>query len=892
MDKQQFKHLQENFQNYKNHRPSSNRPDFKKIALWILLGIGALIGFSILFLATAIALLSFNLPDVKDLDKLSVPESTTIYDREGNVLYVKFGEENREYKKLAQMSPNIVHATLAIEDDQFYNHPGFDTMGLIRAGINDITGGNQQGGSTITQQYIKLTFLSSEKSITRKLKELILAVRLEEAFDKDTILEKYLNKIPYGNNAFGVEKAAQTYFNKSSHDLSIAESAILAGIPQAPSYYNPYGTHKFTTLSSDANLDTLSNRNIQTEANLLPSEIQRGLLGQNVKIGNNEIYLQGRADLVLKRLEDTKYISEEERQQAQNDFSKIVFNKYKQSIKAPHFVFYVIDQLEQKYGKDLVEQGGLKVTTTIDPKMQAAAEKAISDRSDNFEKKYNVKNSALVSMNPKTGEIYAMVGSRNYFDTEIDGQTNVTTSFRQPGSSFKPFVYAEAFLKRYAPSTVVFDVPTPIGTDTPKNFDGKFLGPISIREALAQSRNIPAIKAYFLAGEQKEILPLAKSMGVEFRDETAEYGYPFAIGAAETTLLGMTNGYGTFADAGVYNPPVSILRVENAKGEVLEQHDTTVPGQTVLDPQVAYLITSILTDTQYRLGPLITLNGRTNAAKTGTSNRKVDGKYYPNDLLTLGYTPSLVTGVWSGNNDSRKDGELSNSADGYNISGPIFKAYMDEALKNTPVEEFPIPDGIKQETVSKYNGKLASPLTPVDQQVTDFFASFSVPTEVDDSNQQVVNFSAAESLAAVYCSAGQKQGQTIINYHDIDPTRVAWEQAAQTWLSENLPDFNQSSFIGCTPATNAPVVKILTPSNDQTVAGGTYVDVSISSSNPIREAHYYLDDKLVNVVSEAPYYGRMRFPRNGTQTTFKITVRVYDQDAQIGQDQITINLPH
>ncbi len=882
-----FKDLAGNFRHSRYTGP--NKPNLKKILKWIGLGFLIFIGVSIVLFATAIALLSINLPNVHNLDKLAVPQSTTIYDREGNVLYVKFGAENRKYIKLSQMSPNIIHATLAIEDAQFYSHPGFDLVGLVRAGLNDISGGPQQGGSTITQQYIKLTFLSSKKSIIRKIKELILAIRLEQVFSKNTILEKYLNKIPYGNNAYGIEKAAQTYFNKSAKDLTIAESAILASIPQNPSYYNPYGIHKYSKLAATANIKKIALRNVQIEANLRTSEIQRGLLGQIIKIGNNNVYIQGRADLVLKRMQETHYITQKEFNKVKSEFTKITFTKYRQSIKAPHFVMDIITQLENKYGTDIVEQGGLKVYTTIDPKMQSIAEKAISDRADNYEKKYNVKNEALVAMNPKNGEILAMVGSRDFFNNSRDGQLNITTSFRQPGSSFKPIVYAETFLKRYTPASVIFDVPTAFGTDTPKDYDGKFLGPISIRQALAQSRNIPAIKAYFLAGEQKPIIALAKAMGVVFKDETIDYGYPLALGSAETTLLSMTDAYATFADQGIQHNPVYILKVENSQGKILEQYQENNPGKSVLDPQIAYLITSILSDTQYRLGPNLTLNGRPNAAKTGTSDRKINNIYYPNDLLTFNYTPSLVVGVWAGNNNATRDGELSKAAEGYNVAGPIAKNFMDQSLKDTPVESFPIPDGIKQETVSKYNGKLASPLTPPNQQVSEFFASFSVPTEVDNSYQQIPNFYAAENLTKVICTANQKQTKNTVVYHSIDPARIGWENSAQNWLNENLPGYDQQSLISCSTASNPPIIKILSPNSNQTV-NGTYIPVTINSSEPLKEAHYYLNNKLQNKVIDTPLTGTLRIPRGSTIKTYQITVRGYNKDGEIGQNQITINV--
>ena len=895
LDKQTIRTMMHRMRQFRHQHFTTEHghTDWKKISILSALGIGTAIIAGGLLLATAIAILSIGLPDVRDLDKLSVAQSTTIYDREGNVLYVKFGEENREYKKLSQISPNLVNATISIEDDKFYQHPGFDMLGFLRAAFSNITSGSSQGGSTITQQYIKLAFLSSEKSYTRKLKELILAVRIEEAFDKDTILEKYLNKIPYGNNAFGVEKAAQIYFNKTAQDLTLAESAVLASIPQLPSYYNPYGPNLYSHLSKNTNTEDLARRNIQNEASLRDNEIKRGLIGSQVEIGGeNKVYIQGRSDLVLRRMVETGHISEDQKNKALKEIHEIQFTKSNQEMKAAHFVLeYILPDLEKKYGKELVEQGGLKVYTTLDPKLQDIAEKAIKDRAEGYQKKYNVKNAALVSMNPQNGQILAMVGSRNYFDKEIDGKNNVVTSYRQAGSTFKPIVYAAAFANRYSPASVVFDVPTPFGSDTPKNFDGKFQGPITLRKALGQSRNIPAIKAYFLAGEQEKILPFAKKIGVEFMNETTEYGYPMVLGGADTTLLSMTNAFGTFANGGLHYKPTAILRIENAQKEILEEWKEE-KGEEALDPQIAYLINSILSDRSVNVGPNLNINGQINAAKTGTSNRKNGNQYLPHDLLTLGYTTQIVTGVWAGNNNDKKDGPLNFSADGYNVAAPIFKEFMEKALKDSPSEDFPIPEGIKQETVSKYNGKLISTLTPTEAQITDFFASFAIPTEIDDSYAGYPDFSTNELLNTATCSSGQAQKRYRVVLQDIDPSREIWNNAAQAWLQANTSD--NADFGGKVQCENispdlTPTVSITNLTEGQSIdSGNQTIQISTTPSN-ISQALYYLDGNLQYKQDQPPFSGNIRIPKTSTQTSHKLDVIVYDKDANIGSTSISFS---
>jgi len=860
--------------------------------------LGGLFIIGVFALTVLIVIVSIGLPDVHDLDKLYVSQSTTIYDREGNVLYVKHGGENRQYVPYEQISPNIVNATVAIEDDQFWTHSGFDPVGIIRAGVNDVVHfGPQQGGSTITQQYIKNAFLSSEKSYLRKLKELILSVQLEQAYDKKKIMELYLNKIPYGNNAYGVEKAANIYFNKKAKDLNLAESSILASLPKGPSYYNPYGAHLYSSITKEFTPEELTWRNIHGEADLNDNEFVRGLIGKNIELDkDHKIYVQGRTDLVLKAMEKNGYILEDEKKEALANLQTIKFNEYHEQIKHPHFVFYILDQLEEKYGKELVESGGLKVTTTLDPNLQDSAEQIVSDVSKTNEEKYNVRNASLVSIDPKTGQILAMVGSRDYFDKDIDGAVNVAEQYRQPGSSFKPLVYAQAFYNRYAPGTVIFDTETKFGSSAfPKDFDGKFRGPLSIREALGQSRNIPAIKAYYLAGEQKPIIDLAQRMGVEFLDPNADYQWPLALGGADVKLTSMVSAFGVFANTGVRHPEVSILKVENSQGEVLEEWKDS-PGEEVLDPQIAYLINSILSDKDVRLGENLTLPGTTNAAKTGTSNRKTkSGKYLPHDLLALGYTPSLVTGVWTGNN-SDDEGDISVYADGYNVAAPIWKKFMTAALKDKPAETFPVPEGIKQVTISKINGKLPGPNTPEDQQKVEVFASFSVPTEVDDSEVPAEIDTRNNKLANQYCPPDFVKNVMFVNVHDVAPY-PEWEKGALEWMQANWQEKMQQQgteqgniIYGAPPETESelcnenvfnskPTISILSPNNDDHISSGSNfpVEVKVNAENGIKKVEFYLDNNYQYFSDSLPYTGQMRLPKGeGSGAHHIVTARAID----------------
>jgi membrane peptidoglycan carboxypeptidase len=848
----------------------------KKILILIFAAFVTLFLAGVVIFTILIAILSIGLPDVRDIDKLSVAQSTTIYDRDGNVLYVKHGDENRKYVPYEQISKHLVDATVTIEDDQFWTHSGFDIPGLVKAGLHEVFGvGAQRGGSTITQQYVKNAFLTNERSYTRKIKELILAVRLEQAYDKQTIIELYLNKIPYGNNAYGAQKAAEIYFDKDAKDLDIAESALLAGLPQAPSYYNPYGSNKYSELIVP--IELLETKNL-TDSSYLTKDVdyKMGLIGKGYQYANGKgIYIPGRADLILRKMFDDGYITKEEKDEAWSKLQNLEMEKHVDKIEAPHFVFYIIEQLEEKYGKEVVEQGGLQVYTTIDPDLQKIAETAIEEGAAN-NARFNATNAALVSIDPNNGQILAMVGSKDYYDEEIDGNVNIATSYRQPGSSFKPYVYAQAFYNRYSPGNIVYDVRTPFGGgDPPDNYDGAFHGPMTIRRALAQSRNIPAIKMYYLGGEQEPILNLAEKMGINFLTKDRDYGWPLALGTAEVTLLDHTSAYATFANGGKRVPPVSILKITNAQGEVLEEWDADKQEyEEVLDPQIAYLITSILSDLSVRLGPSITVPGQVNAAKTGTSNKVVNGINIPSNLWTMGYTTRLVTGVWAGNSDDRKSGNLSATSNGYEAAAPIFKNFMTQAVevKGYSREEFPRPPGIQNVTVSASNGQLPGSNTPDGGVRSEIYASFGIPTEVDRSYTEVEVDKRNGLLANEWCPKEEVEKRSYQVHHSIDPTNEVWEAAVQAWAM-GMASKEEGVNIGVPPTEYSPLctkenlnakrsIKIQDPANYSKVeAGNLNVSVKTQSDFEIESVTYYLDGSLQNTSRSAPYSGSLRISR-------------------------------
>lgn len=625
--------------------------NFKKLnkeAKWKLFALitAYFLGFVILFIAGVFLYFSKDLPGPGKISNRVVAESTKIYDRSGqNVLYNVHGEEKRTVIPFSEIPDNLKYATISLEDQDFYSHYGIKLTSIFRAFIKDILHREMaQGGSTITQQFIKNSILSTEKTFTRKIKEVILSLELETKFSKDEILEMYLNEIPYGSNSYGIEAAAQTYFGKHAKELTLDEAALLASLPKAPTYYSPYGSHP-----------------------------------EALKI---------RQEYALKQMSNLGYITKEQEEEYKNVDVMKKIRPNKEKISAPHFVMYIKEYLEKKYGQQVVEQGGLRVYTTLDWDKQQIAEKVVKEGAEKNKNNWNAENAALVAIDPKTGQILAMVGSKDYFDQTIDGQVNVTIRNRQPGSSFKPYVYLTAFKKGYTPETMMFDVKTNFGSQSnnkdyePQNYDGKFRGPISMKEALSQSLNIPAVKTLYLAGVKDSIF-LAKSLGIQGLNDPDRLGLSLVLGGGEVRLLDHVGAFGTLANGGVKNEKTAIIRIENSKGEVLEEFEKK-EGERVIEEKYVAMLDHILSTNDYRApvfgenSPL-RFDNRPVAAKTGTTNEFRDG-------WIIGYTPSLSVGVWAGNNNNSP---MRVGADGVNVAAPIWRNFLDQVLKNYSIEQFP-----------------------------------------------------------------------------------------------------------------------------------------------------------------------------------------------------------
>ncbi|MCX6785248.1 MAG: PBP1A family penicillin-binding protein [Candidatus Komeilibacteria bacterium] len=632
-----------------------------------------------LTLLGALAWASRDLPDPNKLTERAIAQSTKIYDRTGeHLLYEIHGDQKRTIIPLTDIPSYAVQATLTLEDQHFYEHGGFSLWSMFRGVILQTLKGQQaQGGSTLTQQLVKNAILTNERTITRKLKELILAYRIEKKYTKDQILQMYFNEIPYGGSAYGIEAAAQTYFGKDAQNLTLAEAALLAALPKSPSYLSPYGSH------------------------------------------TDELF--GRQQYALKEMVKLGYITADQATATINE--KLVFKSKIDNITAPHFVFFVKELLAEKYSDQLVEQGGWKIISTLDYDMQKKAEAIVKEQADKNAANFNAGNAALVSIDVKTGQILAMVGSKDFFDDSINGQVNVATSPRQPGSSFKPIVYATAFKRGYVPETVLYDLVTNFPTEvektyTPHNYDSKEHGLVSLRQALAGSLNIPAVKMIYLTGISN-VLDLADAFGYTTLSDRSRFGLSLVLGGGEVKLLEHTNAFGNFAREGKKINYVAVLRLEDNQGKILEEFKEPRPEQ-VLDPNISNMVTDILSDNNARsfiFGEknYLTLSGRPAAVKTGTTNN-----YH--DAWTIGYTPGLVTGVWVGNsnNDAMKKG-----ADGSQVAAPIWNKFMSSVLASTPAESFnkpsyQIPDkpmlggdsnGLKVK-INISNGLLATDATP------------------------------------------------------------------------------------------------------------------------------------------------------------------------------------
>ena len=596
----------------------------------------------------------YGLPSPKTLTDYPSKLTTQILDRNGKLLYKIYKDENRTLVTLDSLPPHVKNAFLAAEDKDFYHHKGFSISGTFRALYKNITDNKTEGGSTITQQLVKNTLLNNEKTLTRKIKELILSVEVEYTYNKDKIFEMYLNQVGFGGPAYGIQEASRQYFNIDAKNLDLSQAAFLAGLPQAPNKYSPF---------SD-----------QPE---LAKQRQKFVLNQMLKLNmiNNADY--------------QKAISQ-----------KLIFNSAKIEINAPHFVMYIKDLLTKELGENVVNQGGLIVTTTLDLGLQEKVQQIVTSEIGSL-KNYQVTNGAALVTNPKTGEILVMVGSKDYFNLNEDGQVNLTLALRQPGSSIKPLNYALAFENGYGPGNVIEDKPISFNLPgqepwVPKNYDGKFHGFVTLRQALGSSYNIPSVILLSKNGIQN-LVQLAQKMGITSWDDPSRFGLSIALGSLEIRMVDLATAYSTFANSGVTTPLNSIIKIERANGEkfylstcpqkteavvenvsALAKGNNCSPHQSI-SPSTAYLISDILSDNSARApafgaNSIINIKKTKVAVKTGTSNDLRDN-------WTFGYTHDYLVSTWVGNNDNTP---MSRIASGITGASPIWAKIFNTILESTP----------------------------------------------------------------------------------------------------------------------------------------------------------------------------------------------------------------
>ncbi|MCX7956077.1 MAG: PBP1A family penicillin-binding protein [Patescibacteria group bacterium] len=753
----------------------------QKFIFYLIIGLSVVFIFGFIISFLIFAWYAKDLPSPSKLSSVS-GYSTVFLDRNEKVLYDMYKDKNRIPVSFSDLPDYLKKATIAIEDKNFYKHKGISQFGILRAFINIVLGKGLQGGSTITQQLIKNVLLTSRRTISRKVQEIILAYEVERRYSKDEILLMYLNEAPYGGTFWGVGSASKGYFGKDVKDLNLLESAILAGLPQSPSAYSPY-------------------------------------------IGKNDAW-RGRTKDVLRRMREDGYITREQESKTLKDLEKYRFSSPKLTISAPHFVFYAKEIIEKEYGEKLVDQG-IKVKTTLDLSIQQTAEKIVKEEIKNL-KNYNVTNASIIVLDSKTGEILAMVGSYDFNDEKY-GKFNASLGLRQPGSTVKPITYALAFEKGYTPASVLMDVKTEFTTGLnsekpyiPVNYDGKFRGPMQIRFALGNSANIPAVKMLAIVG-LKEFMQKAYDMGLSHFAPTEEnlkrFGLSLTLGGGETTLLDLTSSFTVFADQGQKKDVSSILEITDFKGKKIFKQVKTKKKQ-VISPEVAFLISHILSDNNARIdvfGPNSYLNipGKTVAVKTGTTDDKRDN-------WAVGYTKSITVGVWVGNNDNSKmDPRIASGATG---ASPIFYKLMRELLKKYEDGIMPKPDKVKAVTIDAFLGGLPKDGYPTR---SEYFIEGTEPKDISPFYKKIkISKSNGKLANDVEIKNGNFEEKEYIVITENDPVssdgKNRWQEAIDAWAREQKDEkYNPPKELSDASSEDI-VVSIKNPMGKTTVSSNNF----------------------------------------------------------------------
>jgi penicillin-binding protein 1C len=818
------------------------------------------------------AVFSRELPNPNALLERSNELSTRFFDRNNKLIYEAFGEKNRTLVRLDEIQPDVVQATLAAEDSEFYQHQGYSPRGMARAIINTFTKQELQGGSTLTQQVIKNTLLTQERTIVRKIKEFILSLQLENRYSKDEIIQMYLNETPYGGQNYGIYSAAKAYFNKEPKDLTLAESAYLAGLPQSPSYYSQFGTNPETGIERKNYVLYLMNK-------------------------------RGWTDSKGKRF----YISDADYETAKNETLK--FETAKVPLDAPHFVFWAKQYLIDILGEKTVESGGLRIKTTLDSDLQQLAQDTVTAELDKSSKYLNIWNASVVVIDPKTGQVLAMVGSKGYnLDPQPEGCVsggtgtnsckfdpfvNIALSLRQPGSAIKPITYATLLSQGYTAAQPFLDVPTSFQGQTPDqpyqpvNYDGKFRGVVSLRKSLGNSLNIPAVKALKIAGIDN-MINLAEKMGISTFTDRSRYGLALTLGGGETRLLELTAAYSVFPAKGIYRKPTPILEVQDASGNVIWK--PAAEESQVLDPKVAFLISDILADDGARsdafgAGSLLKIPNYTVSVKTGTTDDKRDN-------YALGFTPSIVVGVWVGNNNNEKMNAY--VASGVSGASPIWHTIMAAYLKSKKDEKFEVPKDVGKFEIDELTGGLPYEDNP---KRFEWFLKNTEPTAKSSWYERLEICKIDGRITNEVCkAAGKTETKSFIKITDVLPE---WQPSVDSWLKEEYKDdktyfpprmVSKLEFDGDTVTNKDSVYTQIVDLEDGGSVPLTFrLNVEASSFNKINHVDIYMDDVQKSEDSSAPfgYTFRLNSSDIGEHTFRAVAV---DKNDNKGETEIRLNV--
>lgn len=847
------------------------------------------------------------LPPIQKLEEVDISSSSVVYDREWNELYTFAWDEKRTYFSYDRISPYMINAIVAWEDKTFFENSWIDLKWLIRAVVYRVIGKTDviSGTSTISQQLIKNTFLSNERSLERKIKEAYLSISMNNHYSKEKILELYLNKISFWSNAFGVEQASRTFFGKSITDVTVLEASILASIPKWPTYFSPYNYYDrlvgylYSYPKNDENtiikliqpaqiqeqniitqkyLDFIKNISAKRigQNGIILCNLEKEYFKSNISVDNdgcttlqyselltflNNIriiewesaleYQTGRKDFILGRMLEDRYIEFDDYKEALLQSVWFEFQAYRENIKAPHFVFFIKEYIENKYGWDILEKDGLKIYTTLDPKLQEKAEEIVKAQALSNKQRFNANNASLISIDNKTWDIVAYVGWSDYFNQEIDGNVNILTAKRQPGSSFKPFVYAIAMDKwAIGPHTPIYDLPTVFPGDyEPKNFNGKFNGKMNIMTALNSSRNITAIKAYFLAWQQKEIIPYMKNLGVESLNPDFNYWAPLALWSGEMKATELLQAYSVFANMWNKVDLNPILKIVDGKGITIEERKIS-SWERVMDEKVAYMVNYMMSNASTRdagWNTFLTLQNRPSAAKTWTSNKVfvwANGKneLFPWDLWTAWYTPDFTTVVWAWNTNWQA---VDRNGDWLNGAAPIWRDFMNFAHAGKPASNWKRPSNMPAIKISTISWLLAPEWFDPNFIVESMFKN--IPKEYDNSLKEIEVDMFCNGKVTPDTPVAAIKRWFYIAFNAINPNYKVWQEWVERWVAEGWPQEEFKNIpniitnyrdVPCErnqTLINNSNIEISTSLQDwaNLISGYNYIEVSYKSINPL-----------------------------------------------------------